>query len=114
MGNRAYIQVDSARLSESVLLYGHWSGEDNLVAVRNVLARTDRVGDPTYLTAQLFWEFTRLANYDGDLGFGIDVGTMANDVYGNVPTVYVNADSGIYFYDGVTYEEYARTTQSMW
>lgn len=114
MGNRAYIQVDSARLSESVLLYGHWSGEDNLVAVRNVLARTDRVGDPTYLTAQLFWEFTRLANYDGDLGFGIDVGCMENDVYGDVDTVYVNADRGTYVYAGVTYEDYAVTAKGIW
>ena len=114
MGNRSYIQVDSARLPESVLLYGHWSGEDNLTAVRNVLARTDRIGDPTYLTAQLFWEFTRLAEYDGGLGFGIDVGCMDNDVYGDVPTIYVNADRGTYVYDGVTYEDYATATKGIW
>lgn len=114
MGNRAYIQIDSERLPESVLLYGHWSGDDNLTAVRNVLARTDRIGDPTYLTAQLFWEFTRLADYDGKLGFGIDVGVMANDVYGDVPTIYVNADRGTYVYDGVTYEDYAVATKGIW
>ncbi len=114
MGNRAYIQIDSARLSEPILLYGHWSGEDNLTAVRNVLSVTDRIGDPTYLTAQLFWEFAKLNQYDGRLGFGIDVGTMASDIYGDVPTVYVNADRGIYAYEGVTYEDYAVVTKGIW
>lgn len=106
MGNRAYIQIDSERLSESILLYGHWSGEDNLTAVRNVLLRTDRIGDATYLSAQIFYEFTQLAHYDGTTGFGIDVGTMATD-FGDVPTVYVNADTGIYEYLGVAYDEFA-------
>lgn len=106
MGNRAYIQIDSERLQDSILFYGHWSGDDNLIAVRSVLTRTDRIGDATYLAAQIFYEFTQLARYDGVLGFGIDVGTLATD-FGDVPTVYVNADTGVYKYQGVAYEEFA-------
>ena len=107
MGNRAYIQIDSNRLPESILLYGHWSGDDNLKAVQTALQLTDRIGDATYLAAQIFYQFTTLAHYDGRLGFGIDVGTMANDIYGDVPTVYVNADTGVYEYEGMAYEDYA-------
>ncbi len=107
MGNRAYIQIDSIRLSSPIILYGHWSGEDNLTAVRNVLERTDRIGDVNYLSAQIFHEFAKLADYQGDLGFGIDVGTIANDIWADVPTVYVNADNGVYVYEGVAHGEFA-------
>jgi hypothetical protein len=95
MGNRAYIEIDSKNLPVPLYLYGHWSGEDNLTAVQNVLARTDRVGDPEYLTAQIFHEFAQtLGAYDGKLGFGIGVGAVG--AVGNVPTIYLDADTGKY------------------
>jgi hypothetical protein len=73
MGNRSAIIIESERFITPITLYGHWSGSDNLTAVANVLGRTDRIGDPSYLTAQLFYEFAvRLGNYDGNLSFGID------------------------------------------
>jgi len=100
MGDRSYIQVDSESFELPIVLYGHWSGEDNVVAVQNVLARTDRVGDPSYLTAQLFYEFARLGNYDGELSFGIDTGEVGTEAWTDAPTVYVNADTGEAKYDG--------------
>lgn len=93
MGNRSYIQVDSKQFELPIVLYGHWSGEDNVVAVQNVLARTGRIGDPSYLTAQLFYEFARLGDYDGELSFGIDMGEVGG-AWLDAPTVYVNADTG--------------------
>jgi len=103
MGERSWIQVTSERDDEVVSLYGHWSGEDNLFAVRNVMARTGRIGDPSYLTAQLFYEFAiEKGDYDGHLGFGIRGGLAP--VEDDYPTVYVNADSGKVTYEGVTYE----------
>lgn len=103
MGARSWIQVDSQAFDMPVLFYGHWSGDDNFQAVRNVLEKTTRVGDGTYLAAQIFYEFaTVLGNYDGELSFGIGSGEMpTGDDY---PTVYVNADTGQVRYDGVHYE----------
>jgi hypothetical protein len=109
MGNRAFIQIDSKRFETPIILYGHWSGEDNLTAVKTVLERTTRIGDPSYLAAQIFYEFaTVLGDYDGELSFGIDTGYLAGREDKNVPSVFVNADTGEYSYEGVSYKEYAR------
>jgi hypothetical protein len=111
MGNRAWIQIESKQFQTPIAFYGHWSGEDNLTAVRNVLNRTGRIGDAGYLTAQLFHEFTKLGNYDGELSFGIYPEEIPIDHEEN-PTVYVNADTGDYkIEDGnwITNEELRRT-----
>lgn len=95
MGNRSTIVVTSKHFPHPVYLYGHWSGDDNAHAVRNVMARTTRVGDPNYLTAQLFYEFAiNLGRYEGELSFGI--GTYSEDVttFDDNPPIYVNADTG--------------------
>lgn len=114
MGDRAFIQIDSRKFDVPIILYGHWSGEDNLTAVRNVLERTDRIGDPSYLVAQLFYEFAvSLGQYDGQLSFGIDVGIIANDVWGDVDTVYVDADTGAYSVGGNVSTEFAVADKSM-
>lgn len=108
MGNRAYIQIESRRLESPIVLYGHWSGEDNLTAVRNVLERTTRLGDPSYLTAQIFYEFAVvLGSYDGELSFGIDTGHLSGTEWGDVPSVYVNADTGEYAVNGEAFGEFA-------
>ena len=100
MGDRSFIQIDSERFELPIVLYGHWSGSDNVEAVQNVLARTTRVGDPSYLTAQLFYEFARLGDYDGELSFGIDTGEVGTEAWVDNPTVYVNADTGEVTYNG--------------
>lgn len=107
MGDRAYIQIDSKRLESPLIFYGHWSGEDNLTAVRNVLERTTRIGDPSYLAAQIFYEFAMvLGSYDGELSFGIDAGHLSGDSWGDVPSVYVNADTGEYGFNGERFGEF--------
>jgi hypothetical protein len=108
MGNRSYIQINADGLEVPVLLYGHWSGTDNILAVQRVLEKTARLGDVSYLTAQLFWEFSRLGSYDGSLGFGIEQGHIDDKTaWVDSPTVYVDADTGIYTYDGVEHREFA-------
>lgn len=94
MGDRSAIVVVSEQFQTPITFYGHWSGEQNITAVNNVLARTGRVGDPSYLTAQIFWEFARLGSYDGELSFGID--TFGSDPSGGMDneTIWVNADTG--------------------
>jgi len=105
MGNRSVIEITSENLSQPISLYGHWSGEDNLIAVQSCLRAADaRIGDPAYLTAQLFHKFAvELGHYDGNLGFGIDVGSYDKD-WLDQPSVYVNADTGNYTFDGITYD----------
>jgi hypothetical protein len=98
MGNRAVITVKSTE--GEISLYGHWSGDDNLRAVENVLKRTDRIGDPSYLTAQLFYEYAvNLGGYDGQLSFGIFSGVV-DSYWMDAPTVIVNADTGEYCIEG--------------
>jgi hypothetical protein len=98
MGNRSVITVVSQ--DSTVSLYGHYAGETNLEAVRNVLARTERVGDPAYLTAQLFHEFAvNLGGYNGVDGYGIINGT-SEQIWLDNPTVIVNAETGEYCLEG--------------
>lgn len=98
MGNRSAIVIESERFKTPITLYGHWSGADNLASVASVLERTTRVGDPSYLTAQLFYEFAVVrGQYDGELSFGIDAfgGTPAEvDSMMDTDTIVVNADTG--------------------
>jgi hypothetical protein len=53
----------------------------------------------SYLTAQIFYEFAKLGNYDGELSFGIDAFGSDPELMDNA-TVYVNADTGEYTFDG--------------
>lgn len=101
MGNRSLIIIRSSDFgTNEIRLYGHWSGEDNINAVRNVLAQTDRVGDPSYLIAQLFHEFAVvLGGYGGGLGFGISLASSWDDEgWIDNETVIVDADTGNYTY----------------
>ena len=108
MGDRSLIVVKSKSLPTPITFYGHWSGTDNLEAVRNVLARTGRIGDASYLTAQLFFEFAKLGNYDGELSFGIDTYEDGEDIWMDNPSVFVDADTGVYEYQGETITEFAK------
>jgi len=114
MGNRAFIQIDSERLEMPIILYGHWSGEDNLAAVQNVLGRTGRIGDPSYLVAQIFYEFACvLGQYDGELSFGIECGHLSGAEWADTPTVFVNADNGEYVYKDELHSEFAKDASSV-
>jgi hypothetical protein len=98
MGDRSAIIIESERFLTPITLYGHWSGAENLASVASVLETTDRVGDPSYLTAQLFYEFAvKRGGYDGKLSFGIDAfgGTPEEiDTAMDSNTIVVNADNG--------------------
>lgn len=101
MGDRASIIITSKYMERPIQLYGHWSGEDNIEAVRNVLARTQRVGDSGYLIAELFYEFAvNLGKYEGkDGNFGVYVIPEGSSLYmgwEDNPTITVDADTGLY------------------
>lgn len=114
MGDRSLIQIESKTFKTPITLYGHWSGGDNLVAVRNVLTRTDRIGDPSYLTAQLFYEFAvNLGGYTGELSFGIDAYGVDDGIWVDNDTVVVNADTGEYSVNGESFTEFAKVANSV-
>lgn len=107
MGNRSLIIIRSASMptNTEIRLYGHWAGDSNFQAVKNVVDRTDRIGDPDYLTAQLFHEFSvEFGAYDGTLGYGISIAEQgSSEGWIDSPSVIVNADFGHYEYEGHTY-----------
>jgi len=103
MGNRSEIIVQSDSFASNLVFYGHWSGTDNLLAVARVLQRTDRVGDPSYLAAQVYFEFAvNLGQTDGNLSFGIRASDGTEWVMCDEPPVYLNADTGEVVYQDMT------------
>jgi len=100
MGDRSSIYITSTQFKGTIQLYGHWAGEDNAVAVANVLNNTDRVGDPMYLTAQLFYQFAVVqGGYTGSIGFGIGSVDYISTGDDSAPIV-INADTGEVAYRG--------------
>lgn len=100
MGNRSNIVIRETETQQDnfLILYSHWGGDDNITAVENVLRKTDRIGDTAYLSAQIFYEFTKLGNYDGGLGYGIWVGGWESVDESDNPAVIVDADTGAITY----------------
>jgi hypothetical protein len=105
MGNRSNIVIreTATQTDNFVILYSHYGGNDNFEAARNVVMRTDRIGDSSYLAAQLFYEFTRLGNYDGTLGYGLWVGDFSSVDTTDNPAVIIDADTGDITYHGNTF-----------
>lgn len=104
MGDRSLVVIKSEGNPADIVIYGHWSGEDNLRAVREVLSKTGRVGDP-YLVAEIFYEFAvALGGFSGT-GYGsFGIWTAldgADEGWIDAPTIYVNQDTGAYTYEGV-------------
>jgi hypothetical protein len=100
MGNRSQIVIreTATQTDNFIILYSHWGGDDNITAVENVLKRTNRIGDSAYLSAQIFYEFTKLGNYDGGLGYGLWVGGWESVDQTDNPAVIVDADTGAITY----------------
>ena len=105
MGDRSLIVIKSKDNPADIVFYGHWSGEDNLTAVREVLAKTGRIGD-SYLVAELFYEFAVVQGMYEGLGFGSfgiwSAESGADEGWTDAPTIYVNLDNGSYEYEGET------------
>ena len=103
MGDRSSIYITNNTDDSVIRIYGHWSGEDNAKAVATLLNKTDRVGDPMYLTAQMFYEFAVIqGGYTGSLGFGISSATYIDYTEDNEPIV-INADTGEVKYQDTQY-----------
>jgi hypothetical protein len=96
VGNRSHIIIRETKTQKDnfIILYSHWGGEDNWAAVKNVLAKTDRIGDGPYLAAQIFHEFVTLGNYNGNTGYGIWVGGLESLDESDNFAVVIDTDTG--------------------
>jgi len=107
MGDRSLIIITNNTDENLLVMYGHWSGSDNLQAVHNVMAETSRIGDH-YLLAELFHEFSVvLGGYSGtgsgSFGMWADRLDTFDEGWIDSPSVWLNADTGDYACDGVDY-----------
>lgn len=120
MGDRSSIYITSKDLPKPIRIYGHWSGDDNITATAIVLEKTKRLGDPMYLTAQLFYQFAIIqGGYKGDISYGIEsVDTLSNS--DDNPPLYFNADNGEIELGGMDYtkteflEEFGEVADFEW
>ena len=69
MGDRSNIAVQDIT-GNRVYLYAHWTGEDILTIVKDVLERRERWTDESYLARMFFSAMTR-GDEDSSTGFGI-------------------------------------------
>jgi hypothetical protein len=107
MGDRSLIVITNNTDTNLMVMYGHWSGSDNLQAVHNVIEKTGRIGD-NYVVAEIFHEFSVVLGGYGGIGTGsfgmwADRSETFDEGWIDSPTVYVNADTGDYTCDGVDY-----------
>lgn len=72
MGDRSNIQVIHPD-GNSIWLYGHWMGEENVSIVEEAFLEGRRIDDPDYFTRILFCKMLKLdaEALDGSTGFGI-------------------------------------------
>jgi hypothetical protein len=104
MGMRSLIVIDSDN-AQPVTIYAHWGGVLNREIVHTVLQSTSSQGVPEYLAAQMFYEFAKQMDYDGQWGFAISAGN-GSEYFIDRPTVFVNADDLTYTYEDQRYNAF--------
>lgn len=80
MGDRSNIAI-KYRSGETIYLYGHWLGKENLDIVQEAIAEGHRLDDEAYFARILFSKMVRNDIF-GTTGFGIAPYMPDND-YGN-------------------------------
>lgn len=117
MGNRVWTVISSNDFDgKDIGIYQHWFGDKNLAVVKEVLEVTGRIGDASYLTAAIISALMNASDYDGRESFGIspvDKWDVQYDNWGDNPTLYVDADTGNYTYEDVTYDRWGKQLDPM-
>ena len=94
MGNRVTVNISSREFESPINIYSHWSGDEIYPVIQDVLQMSDRIGDGSYLTAQLINAVFTQLGYDGKLGFGVWSAELEADRWDDNPTMFVDADTG--------------------
>jgi len=93
MGNRVTVSISSQEHESPINIYSHWSGDEIYPVVQQALEESDRIGDASYLSAQIVHAVFTDLGYDGKLGFGIWTGE-AHGLTDDNDTMFVDADTG--------------------
>jgi hypothetical protein len=96
MGNRVTVSISTQEHEAPINIYSHWDGDEIYPIVQRALEDSDRIGDGSYLTAQLVQAIFTGLGYDGKLGFGVWSGEIAPDNWDDNPAMYVDADAGLW------------------
>ena len=94
MGDRVTVSISSKDHETPINIYSHWSGNSVYQVVTDTLASSDRIGDGSYLTAQIIHAVFTEYGYDGKLSFGVWSGEVSSDNWDDNPTMFVDADNG--------------------
>jgi hypothetical protein len=73
MGERGVIVVRQDESDAVIVLYTHWTGDQVEYVVKQTLSRVTRWDDPGYLTRMLFCELVGIGDWDGSMGFAIQL-----------------------------------------
>lgn len=93
MGNRVTVSISSQEHEAPINIYAHWAGNSVYQVITDTLASSDRIGDASYLTAQLIHAVFAEYGYDGKLSFGVWSGEFTESTDDNDP-MFVDADTG--------------------
>lgn len=110
MGNRVTVNIASREFESPINIYSHWAGAEIYPVVQEVLATSDRIGDGSYLTAQIVHAVFTQLGYDGKLGFGLWAAELEADRWDDNPSMFVDADTGMWRFDEES-DWYDRTTR---
>jgi hypothetical protein len=108
MGDRTYVFLESSSFPDAIAIYAHWGNTEIYEIVKDVVASSDRVGDPSYLSAAIIHACFKAFEYDGRLGFGV---APVSDPYATAewadnPSMYVDLDNGDYRIGEATYDRF--------
>jgi hypothetical protein len=93
MGDRVTVSISSQEHEAPINIYAHWAGEDIYPIVQDVLENSQRVGDASYLSAQIIYQVFTQLGYDGRNSFGVWSGEFTESGDDNDP-MFVDADTG--------------------
>jgi hypothetical protein len=94
MGNRVTVSISGKDHEAPVNIYGHWAGDGVYQIVTDTLAASQRIGDGSYLTAQLIHAIFSEMGYNGKDSFGVWSGEVSSDNWDDNQPMFVDADTG--------------------
>lgn len=93
MGNRVTVSLESQEHEAPINIYAHWAGDDIYSIVQQALENSDRIGDASYLSAQVIHAVFTNLGYNGRTSFGIWTGSDV-PLEDDNPTMFVDLDTG--------------------
>lgn len=93
MGNRVTVSISSQEHESPINIYAHWAGDEIYNVVIYALDNSKRIGDASYLSAQIIHAIFQDLGYDGKESFGVWSGDPT-DLGDDNDTLFIDADLG--------------------